>query len=240
MRFRRLGIPAYGPFTDLALEFPAGEAARPADFHLIYGRNEAGKSSLLRAIRDLLYGIHAQTADNFLHDYKALLITAEIENRAGQRLAVQRRKGLRNTLLDAAGTALGDTALVPFLGPVDREFFTTMFGLGARELREGAHELLQGRGDLGQALFSASLAGTPIHRVREALDGEARKLFDGKAWKNVSIRPALDAYEEALRASRQAQVKAETWEDALRELAAAEQAKAELDADLHTLRGRHD
>jgi len=236
MRFRRLAIPAYGPFTDLALEFPVGAA----DFHLIYGRNEAGKSSLLRAIRDLLYGIHAQTADNFRHDYKDLRITAEIENQAGQRLAMQRRKGLRNTLLDAAGNALADAALAPFLGPVDRGFFTTMFGLGSSELREGAHDLLQGKGDLGQALFSASLAGTPIHRVLETLDGEARKLFDGKAWKNVSIRPALDAYEEALRNSRQAQIKPETWEDALRELDAALHAKAELDAALQTQRGRQD
>ena len=236
MRFRRLTIPAYGPFTDLALEFPDGKA----DFHLIYGRNEAGKSSLLRAIRDLLYGIHAQTADNFLHDYKDLRISAEIENRAGQRLAAQRRKGNRNTLLDADGNALDEAALAPFLGSVDREFFTTMFGLGSDELRQGAHDLLQGKGDLGQALFSASLAGTPVHHVLEVLDGEARTLFNGRARVGVSLRPAVDAYEEALRASKQAQVKAETWEDTLRELDAALHGKRELEAGLHSLRARQD
>ena len=240
MKFRRLAIPAYGPFTDLALEFSTGQEANSADFHLIYGRNEAGKSSLLRAIRDLLYGIHAQTADNFVHDYKDLRITAEIENRSGQVLAFQRRKGNRNTLLDAAGNPLADDVLAPFLGPVDREFFTTMFGLGSDELRQGAYDLLQGKGDLGQALFSASLAGTPIHRVLERLEAEARTLFDGKAWKNASIRPAVDTYEEALRLCRQAQVKAETWEDALRELETAQHGKAELDASLHSLRGRQD
>jgi len=236
MRFRRLAIPAYGPFTDLALEFSSGSA----DFHLIYGRNEAGKSSLLRAIRDLLYGIHTQTPDNFLHDYKDLRISAEIENQSGRRLDVQRRKGLRNTLLDAAGQALPDDALAPFLGPVDRTFFTTMFGLGSDELRQGAHDLLQGKGDLGQALFSASLAGTPVHRVLEGLNEEARKLFDGKAWKNASIRPALDLHDEALRNCKQTRVKPETWDTTLRELADARRAKNELDADLHTLRGRQD
>jgi uncharacterized protein YhaN len=236
MRFRSLAIPAYGPFTDLALEFPVGAA----DFHLIHGRNEAGKSSLLRAIRDLLYGIHVRTSDNFLHEYRDLRISAEIENRAGQRLAAQRRKGNSNTLLDAAGNPLADDALAPFLGAVDREFFTTMFGLGSEELRQGAHDLLQGKGDLGQALFSASLAGTPVHRVLDKLDGEARALFDGRAWKNVSIRPALDAYEEALRASRQAQVKPEAWEAVLRELAEAQTAKAEVDAALQVRRARQD
>ncbi len=236
MRFRRLTIPAYGPFTGLELDFSKSKA----DFHLIHGRNEAGKSSLLRAIRDLLYGIHAQTADNFIHDYKDLRIGAEIENRAGQRLAIQRRKGNRNTLLDAAGNALADDALAPYLGPVDREFFTTMFGLGSEELRQGAHDLLQGRGDLGQALFSASLAGTPIHRVLEGLDGEARALFNGRTKIGVSLRPAVEAYDVAMRDSKLSQVRPETWEGVLRDLEAALNAKNELDADLHSRRSRQD
>ena len=237
MRFQRLAIPAYGPFTALALDFTAPEQA---DFHLVYGDNEAGKSSLLRAIRDLLYGIHAQTDDNFLHDYKDLRITAELENRSGQRIAIQRRKGMRHTLLDAAGNPLDESALAPFLGPVDREYFSAMFGLGSEELRQGAHDLLQGRGDLGQALFSASLAGSPIHRVLATLEAQARSLFNGRARVGVSLRPAIDAYEEALRASRQAQVKAETWEDILRELASARHAKAELDDALIVRRERLD
>ena len=82
MRFHRLGIPAFGPFTDLQLSLPA----TGGDLHLIYGENEAGKSSLLRAIRDLLFGIHGQSTDNFLHDYKNLRLLGEIENRAGGRL----------------------------------------------------------------------------------------------------------------------------------------------------------
>jgi uncharacterized protein YhaN len=64
MRFRRIEIPAYGPFTNFAVEFAKGAG----DFHLVYGPNEAGKSSLLRAMRALLFGIHGQTTDNFLHD----------------------------------------------------------------------------------------------------------------------------------------------------------------------------
>jgi len=197
MRFERLAIPAFGPFTDVAIELPSGGA----DFHLVYGPNEAGKSSLLRAIRDLLYGIHGQTPDNFLHDYKALRIAATLCRRDGERLAVQRRKGNRGTLLDAAGAPLPDDALAPFLGAVDREYFTTMFGLDAAALRSGAAALLHGQGDLGQALFSASLAGTPVHRILDALDAEARRLFDGRARTSVTIRPAVDDYEEHLRAS---------------------------------------
>ena len=83
MRFERLYVPAFGPFTRFDLCLPAD----PSDFHLVYGPNEAGKSSLLRAIRDLLYGIHAQTPDSFLHDYKVLRIAGTIVVSDGWRLS---------------------------------------------------------------------------------------------------------------------------------------------------------
>ncbi|MEI6357675.1 MAG: AAA family ATPase, partial [Verrucomicrobiota bacterium] len=131
MRLERLEIPAFGPFTGLELPFPA----HACDLHVIFGENEAGKSSLLRAIRDLLFGIHGQSADNFRHDYKNLRIRGEVSNQAGGRLVFQRRKGNKNTLLDAAGKELPDTALAQFLGSVDQNYFSTMFGLGGAELR---------------------------------------------------------------------------------------------------------
>lgn len=35
----------------------------------VHGPNEAGKTTTLRAISDLRFGIHAQSRDNFVHDY---------------------------------------------------------------------------------------------------------------------------------------------------------------------------
>ena len=58
MRFRRLSLDAYGPFTGTTLDL---SGATGNGLHLIYGPNEAGKSSALRAIRDLLFGMPAQT-----------------------------------------------------------------------------------------------------------------------------------------------------------------------------------
>ena len=47
MRINRLHLIAYGPFSDTTLDF----ADRRSAFHLVYGPNEAGKSSALRALR---------------------------------------------------------------------------------------------------------------------------------------------------------------------------------------------
>ena len=236
MRFERVSIPAYGPFTGFELALPVGGS----DCHLIYGPNEAGKSSLLRAMRDLLYGIHPQTPENFLHPYRDLRIAGRISNSAGRSLGFQRRKGTKNTLLDDAGNVLPDDALSAFLGVVDRTFFSAMFGLGAVELREGAQALLHGRGELGQALFSASLAGTPIHRTLHALESEARTLYDGRARANVSIRPAVEAYNESNRLSRAAAVRPENWEEVLAELSEFETARDAVDAELQRQRSRRD
>ena len=95
-------------------------------------------------------------------------------------------------MLDADGNELPDNALIPFLGSVDQEYFSTMFGLGTRELREGAEQLLRGKGDIGNALFSASMGGTPVQLVLAALTEESERLFKGRATANVSIRPAVE------------------------------------------------
>ena len=231
MRFQRLQVPAFGPFTNLDLAF----SDQPIDLHIVYGANEAGKSSLLRAIRDLLFGIHSQSADNFLHEYADLRIKGEIRNRAGQQLIFQRRKGNKNTLLDAAGQQLPDNALFPFLGSIDQSYFSAMFGLGARELAEGAQQLLRGEGDMGNALFSASLGGSPVQKVVAALQEEAGRLFKGRATANVSIRPVATRYKDLLRQSREAMVNPETWDKIEQELAKAEAEKKRLESEISKL-----
>jgi uncharacterized protein YhaN len=231
MRFQRLHIPAFGPFTNLELSFPSAKN----DLHVIYGGNEAGKSSLLRAIRDLLFGIHIHTPDNFRHDHAKLRVLGEIENQGGERLVFQRRKGSKNTLLDKDGGPLLDSVLQPFLGGIDQSYFSAMFGLGGSELRDGAVELLAGKGEIGNALFSASLGGTPIQRVLDALIEESEQFFKGKATTKVSIRPAVNNYKELLKNSREAVVKAETWDKLENDLAQQDAAKSGLDDEIREI-----
>jgi uncharacterized protein YhaN len=228
VRLQRLQVPAFGPFTHLDFQFPE----QSCDLHVIYGANEAGKSSLLRAIRDLLFGIHGQSADNFLHPYPNLRIQGEIRNRAGDQLVFQRRKGNKNTLLKEDGTQLPDNALAPFIGSIDQPYFSAMFGLGARELQDGAQELLRGEGNIGNALFSASLGGTPVQKIAESLQQDAERLFKGNTRTHVSIRPAATRYRELLKQSRESMVSPETWDKLDKELTAAETTKKLLEADI--------
>ena len=98
MRFAGLDLLAYGHFTDRRLAFTPGET----DLHIVFGPNEAGKSTARRAVGDFLFGFPTQTDLNFVHAYNALRIGARIEAGEAEIEAI-RKKGRKNTLLDADG-----------------------------------------------------------------------------------------------------------------------------------------
>ena len=206
MRFNKITIPAFGPFTQLEIELPRNDR----DFHLFYGPNEAGKSSLLRSLRAFLFGIPGQSKDVFLHSGPQMRIAAELEKQDGTTQVFQRRKGNKNTLLDANDTPLAESELQQFLGGVDEAYFDSMFGLGSEELRRGADALLRGEGRLGEALFSASLGGTPVDKVIQSLEAEAASLFRGRA--SSIIRNSAAQLKDCLKLSKDAITKPETWQ----------------------------
>ena len=87
MKLTRLDLDRYGPFTGTRLDF------RPdADLHIVYGPNEAGKSSALSAITDLLYGFEPRSPANFRHRYEDLKVGAELQQADGSALRFWRRK----------------------------------------------------------------------------------------------------------------------------------------------------
>ena len=99
MKILELALHAFGPFTDAVLDLSAGQEG----LHLIYGPNEAGKSSALRALRQALFGIPAQSSDSFVHPYSKMRIGLTLRGGDGRTLQLIRRKGNRNTLLAADG-----------------------------------------------------------------------------------------------------------------------------------------
>ena len=94
MKIRRIRLDAYGPFTDLTIDLPNSGP----DFHMLFGPNEAGKSSALKAIRHMLFGIPAQEPVNFLHGYPKLRVGARLVNGSGDEIEFLRRKGRAKTL----------------------------------------------------------------------------------------------------------------------------------------------
>ena len=100
MRIRQLDLLRYGHFTDASIALPASTP----DIQIVFGDNEAGKSTAMAGIEDLLFGIPSNSPRNFLHDYGAMRVGAILE-KGGDALTVRRRKGKKDTLLSRAGHA---------------------------------------------------------------------------------------------------------------------------------------
>lgn len=184
MRLRTLQLLRFGHFTDRELIF-----AEPGKrFHVIYGDNEAGKSTALRAISGLLFGIDERTPDAHLHTTKDLRIGATLENDGGETLSIVRRKGRKDTLFDLGGTVIPESRVHAYTGGITKDVFEAMFGLNHERLVAGGRDLLAGHGEIGQALFGAAAGVRGLHDLVAGLESEANELF-----KTTGSRPHLNA-----------------------------------------------
>jgi len=141
VRIEHLAFERYGIFADRKLSFDP-EAA----LHVVLGANEAGKTSALSAIGDLLFGFGARTDYDFRHDSKLLRIGGSFLHSNGRTIAARRRKGNKNTLVDDNDQPLPDDALAAILDGLSRDAFHREFGLTAKALREGGEDLLSAGG----------------------------------------------------------------------------------------------
>ncbi len=211
MKIQELNLAAFGPFTDRVLTFDG------VGLHIVYGPNEAGKSSALRGLKALLYGVEERTLDNFLHANDKLRINGCLRTADGYELMFVRRKGRKNTLLTPDGEVLDEQVLAPFLQGVTSELFETLFGIDHQALVQGGQEILEQKGEVGQALFSAALGSHALHSVLTQLDDEADALFRPRG-STQTINSALKSYAELNKEVRDRSLSSREWDEHRRAL----------------------
>lgn len=221
MRIARLELLAYGHFRGLALDLGA------PGLHVVFGRNEAGKSTTLRAITGLLYGIDARTRDAHVHKPADLRIGGLLVGADGEQVRVVRRKGNANTLLDDRGQPLDENVMLRLLHGVSEETFRRAFGLDHETLARGAEGLLQGKGDLGEGLFDASVGGGgEVQRTLKDLTDQAERIYKPRG-SSLPLNDALRAFTDAQKRVRERQSLPEAYVAQTRALEEAETRRAE-------------
>ncbi|MDZ3837562.1 MAG: AAA family ATPase [Rhodospirillales bacterium] len=226
MKIERLSLARYGHFTDQEIELN-GDGGGTC-LHVLLGANEAGKTTALSAITDLLFGIDGRTSYAFRHGYRDLRVGATLRANDGRRLVVRRRKGSKNTLLDEDDRPLDESVLAKLLGGADRALFTGLFGLTHASLRAGGEEMLEADGDLGRMLFEAgsSLAGAV--RVLDEVEAEAAALFTPRRSAAKPFYVADDARIAAERKVSELTLRFDDWRQNERDLADTETALSDL------------
>ena len=237
MKFSQLRLIAYGPFTDTVLDFSSGTQ----QLNIVYGPNEAGKSSALRAIHGLLFGMPNILPDDHIHAYKKLRIGATVVNENGETLEFVRCKRKNRTILNPnsdQGAAFSDGVLAPFLGGVDGETFQRVYGIGHEELRRGGEQMRALKGLVGESLFAATIGGDRLVETLGKLESGADGLFAANKPKS-RIKVAEKRYRELKQQKSDARLSANEWTKLQADYQLAQQHRDDIVSQTNDLQKRY-
>lgn len=230
MRFSELHLIRYGQFDGCRLAFPDTRS----DLHVVYGPNEAGKSTTMAAIADLLFGFPHVAAYDFQFD-KLLLRVGGVIDGSGAPMTCRRKRGNVRTLLDAADQPIDEGPLTALLAGQTRESFLRAFSLDHTRLREGGRSMLEAKDDIGQAIFAAGSGLVGVTRLADALEDEAKGIWSERASATRSYYVAQKLYEEARTRLRETQLKSAHWAELKKGLEGHQRELEDLRAQRETL-----
>jgi uncharacterized protein YhaN len=232
MRFLSISFSKFGPFEDFTLDVSQGRYG----LHLIHGPNEAGKSTALRGLEYVLFGFpqrrdleDGRDRDDFRYPASEQRLGACLVDRQGKQLAYLRRRGRKQAISSAdQRTTVAEEDLQAMLGGLDREQFRMLFGLGHAHLVQGGQEIVEGKGDLGEALFAAGTGLAGLRRLQELLGSRQSELYTPRG-KSQIISETLGKLRAARDKEKASTLQMETWQAQASAHKAAVDRLAELD-----------
>ena len=192
MRIESLKIERYGAFEEKRFDFVPN-----APLTLVYGPNEAGKSTSLAAVKDFLFGVPERTSKTLLYGADGLRLSASLRMSDGALLTLRRRKGRGRTLTDGEGNPVEEAQLARLLGGIAKDRFETFFALDHHDLRSGGADLLTAEGEIGRLIIEAGGGLRPLVRRLEQLETEIDGLFSPRRSTERAFYKALDAFTAA-------------------------------------------
>ncbi len=185
MRLRRLHAYRYGHFAEASLDFVGN------GLQVIHGHNEAGKSTLLQFVREILFGFAVQNPYAFAGEKLEGAALLELADRRS--IELRRRKGRPDNLSLSQGgeTASSNEAEVQLLlGGANASLYQRVFAFGLDELATGQDSLKM---EAVQHALHGSGVGGLIHpqKILDLLSKEAMEIFKEKG--NKQEIPAICA-----------------------------------------------
>ena len=240
MRIDVLRLEEWGSFHDVDVELGPGLV-------VLHGPNEAGKSTLQRALTSLLFGIPARSVQDAwrVGDRKKLRLGGRLTFADGTELDVRRThhrapndvRGADDELLPEAARRQFDTVV----SGLDAATYERRFALDHARLRAGGDELAQAEGSLGETLFAAATGIADLRAVLGGLREDRDRYYNGlrkgrihadaaqfKEAHAALVRDRADVDRLAELRARDARLRA-SLESAVAELASAAEQRAELE-----------
>ncbi|MFW2587738.1 AAA family ATPase [Sagittula sp. SSi028] len=176
MRLRQLSLDLFGKFTGHSYDFGDGASG---DFHIIYGPNEAGKTTTMEAALRLLYGFPRSDPYDFQHQRKNLRLSGVLDL-DGRDLTLTRVTG-KNALTDSNGAPLPEQTLASHLGGLSEKDYRALLCLDDETIETGGEEIAAAKGDIGRLLFSAAAGIADLSHVLTDMRKQADTLHRKRA-----------------------------------------------------------
>jgi uncharacterized protein YhaN len=193
MRVRRLDLTRFGHFTDRSLDLGAAVPGK-ADFHIIHGPNEAGKTTVMEAYLRLIYGFPVRDGYGFKHPLATLQVGGLIEiNGTGTEMV--RVKKPANSLQDKHGDTIPETILQACLGGIVQDDYRKLFCLDDATIEAGGEDITNSKGDIGRLLFAAAAGMSDLSGVLDQVASRAESYYKKNASKTTfaGLKRRLDA-----------------------------------------------
>lgn len=219
MRIERIDLITYGHYRDTTLDLSLPESG----LTVVYGPNEAGKSTTRRGIIAALFGFRRDDPGAFACGVHAMRVGARVSSQRGTLTFV--RQGLSGLTAEGDGAVSSDEVDRIMWGPaggVGRTLYTQLFSIGHEELRGGSAFLLDAGDEVGRLLFGASLGSGSVAAVLRRLEGRSAGLYKDRG-SAQQISRSLETYRKTMRRARESRVRAREWERRLSEHAEAEE-----------------
>lgn len=193
MRLRRFTLDRFGHFAGQSFDF--GSRPDGPDFHVIYGPNEAGKTTVIEAFMRLFYGWKARGEPYvFDHGRDHLRLSAEVESPAVGRLQLIRHG---RSLTDGAGAMVAPDLLATLVGGLTDDAYRARLCLTRDGLVKGGEDIAKNKNDLGRILFAAASGMPGLAETLDALRDAAGALHKPRGRTEIA---ALKARRKALAA----------------------------------------
>lgn len=175
IRIEQLDLDFFGHFTNKQFDFGKRDSGS-TDFHIVYGVNEAGKTTFMESYLRLLYGFLPRNEPYaFRHGRANLQVSALLQLDSDVR-RFQRKSTARNSLVDEHGNVLPEASLQAHLGGLAMEDYRKLLCIDDDSIDKGGEEIVNSRGDIGTLLFSAAAGISDLWQVLESVREKAESI----------------------------------------------------------------